>query len=102
MVVDTFSRVATTTFKSLQGHHDTATMQWTRCLSMHTSFLYAVGRDGPLSPSGAAALDDSKWMLSDCRLLSVSITNSKELIMNQGLFVMENLEILVFLRSNAW
>ena len=60
MVVTKFSRVSTTTFKSLRVHHVTVAMQQTRLLSIKTSMLLALGGYGTLSPSEAATLDDSE------------------------------------------
>ena len=58
MVVIKLSCVATTNFKSLQVHHVTVTMQRTHIVYMQTYLLHAVGVDGPMSPSEAAAFDD--------------------------------------------
>ena len=63
MVVAKLSRVTTTTFKSLQGHHFTVAMQRTHLVSMQTYLLHVVGGDGPLLHSEAAALDYSEWVL---------------------------------------
>ena len=91
MVASDLSLVATTTFKILQGHHVTVTMQRTCLVSMQTSLLYAMVRDGNLSPTEAASLDDLEWLLLEFRLLSVFIPKSKDIIMKHGLLVMEKL-----------
>lgn len=94
MVVAEFSRSGTTTFKCLQGHHVTASMQRNHLVLMQKSLLHAVcGRD-TLSDSEATSLDDSEWVLSECRRFSASISELKQLIMNLGSFVMENLALV--------
>ena len=64
LVVAKFYRSATTTFKCLQGHHVTVSMQRTHLLTMQTSLLHAVGRRSPMSGLEATDLDDSEWVLS--------------------------------------
>ena len=49
MVVSKLSRVATTIFNILQGHHVTVAMNWTRLVSMQTSLFHTADKDIPLS-----------------------------------------------------
>ena len=84
MVVSEFSRIPTNTFKIIQDHHVTVAMQRTCLVSIHTYLLHAVGGDDPMSTLEASELDDSEWVLLECRLFSASIPKSKELITNQG------------------
>ena len=77
LVIEEFSRSATTAFKCLQGHHVTLLMQRMHLLTMQTYLLHAVGRRGPLLDSEAVALDDSEWVLLECHRLSASISGAK-------------------------
>lgn len=94
MVIAEFSCLATATFKSLQGHHVTVSMQRQSLMSLQTSLLHSVGGRGPLSESEATALDCSDWILSECRRFSASLSATKQLIMNLGSFVTTKLALL--------
>ena len=87
-------RSATTTFNCLQVHHVTVSMQWTRLLTVKTSLLNAVGGRGPLLYLEVTALDDSEWVLSECHHFSASISGAKQLVMNLGLFVTDNVALV--------
>ena len=94
LLVDEFSHSSTTTFKCLQGHHVTVSMQRTHLLTMQTSLLHAVGRRGPLLDSNATALDESECFLSDFHRFSESISGEKQLVMNLGSFLMDKVAIV--------
>ena len=69
-------------------------MQWTRLLTVKTSLLNAVGGRGPILYLEVTALDDSEWVLSECHHFSASISGSKQLVMNLGLFVTDNVALV--------
>ena len=69
--VTKFSRVTTITFKRLQGHHDTATMQRTHLVSMQTYMLHQSPNDKisyvPLDPvSDYVHMEDLNTRLYVC------------------------------------
>ena len=94
LVVAEFSRLTTTTFKCLQGHHVTVLMNQTHLLTMETSLLHVVDGCSPLSDSEATALDESEWVLLECHRLSASISGAKQLAINRGSFVMDKVALV--------
>lgn len=94
MVVAEFSSLVTLTFKMLQGHQVTVSMQRESLISLKSSLLSSVGGRGPLSEPEAAVLVDSEWVLSECRRFSASILVTKELVLNLGSFVTKKLTLL--------
>lgn len=65
------------------------------CYGSTTSLLRSVGGCGPLSESEAAALvDDMNCLLSECCRFSASFSETKQLLMNLGSFVMNMLQTL--------
>lgn len=64
-------------------------------MSLRTSLLRTVGGKGPLSESDISALDaNSDAVISDCRLFSVSLSLTKEFLMNLGSFVTSRVALL--------
>ena len=94
LVVAKFSRSSTTTFKCIQGHHITFSMQRTHLLTMHTSLLHAVGGNGPLSESDSTAFHDLEWVILECHRLLASISGAKQLVRNLGSFVMDEFALV--------
>ena len=92
LVMPKFSCLVTTTFKCLQGHHVTVSMQCTHLLIMQTSLMHVVGGRSPLLDSEATALDESEWVLSKCHRFLASILGANQLVMNLGLFVMDEVD----------
>ena len=63
-------------------------------LTMQTSLLRAVGGRGPLSDSEATDLDELECVLLEYHRFLVSISGSKQLIMNLGSFVMDKVDLV--------
>ena len=86
LVISNFAACATVTFKGLQGHSVTVSMQRNHLAYLQTVFLRTVGGGGPLTEFEAASLDNPLWVLSECRSFSASLFKVKEFIMNLGSF----------------
>ena len=92
MIIDHFASRATITFKAVQGHTVTVSMQRSQLASLQGFYLKAVGGKGPLLEPEANQLDGEQWLLSRCRRFAGCYAKAKDLIMNQGSFVLAKIE----------
>ena len=77
MIIDHFAVRSTLTFKQLQGHAVTVSMQKSRLASLQDFHLSAFDDMGPLLESEANALDLEQCMLSTCRRFAGSYAKAK-------------------------
>ena len=94
MIIDHFAARSTLTFKQLQGHAVTVSMQKSRLASLRDFHLSAFDDMGPVLESEANVLDLKQWMLSPCRRFAGSYAKAKTVIMNQGSFVLQKVQKL--------
>lgn len=86
MIIDSFANRTNTTFKQLQGHSVTVSIQHSRLVDLQAFYLSAVGEKSPLLESEANHLDSEHWMLSRCGRCAGSYAKLRILLINQGFF----------------
>ena len=93
MIIDHYVAQATITFKQVQGHRVTVCQQWAYLASLQAFYLNTINGKSPLQESEAKALDgDKQLMLSTCHQFAGSHVKSRNLVLNQGSFVLGKIE----------